>query len=85
MQNSDYGFSVGRGSWTFQAGTWNTITQYVKLNTPGSENGAVQVWWNGNLVISAQNIEFRDYANSTFVGVHFQTFFGGKSRPLIGL
>ncbi|KIM28461.1 polysaccharide lyase family 14 protein [Serendipita vermifera MAFF 305830] len=77
-RNADYGFSVGRGSWTFQAGNWNTMTEYVKLNTPGSEDGTIRVWWNGELVISAENIAVRDYVNSTFTGVHFQTFFGGS-------
>ncbi|KAG8838867.1 hypothetical protein FRB91_007347 [Serendipita sp. 411] len=77
-QNSDYGFSVGRGAWRFKQGEWNTMTEYVKLNAPGAEDGAVKVWWNGNLVISAEGIDIRDYANSTFTGVHFQTFFGGS-------
>jgi hypothetical protein len=80
-RNDDYGFSIGRGSWKFQAGVWNTMTEHVKLNTPGAENGAVHVYWNGNLVISAEDIAIRDYANSTFSGVHFQTFFGGKDPP----
>lgn len=84
-QNSDYGFSVGRGSWTFTAGSWNTLTQYVKLNEPGSENGAIQVWWNGNLVIDAEDIAIRDFTDSTFTGVHFQTFFGGTSVFLVSL
>jgi len=53
------------------------MTEHVKLNTPGAEDGAVHVYWNGKLVISAEDIAIRDYANSTFSGVHFQTFFGG--------
>lgn len=77
-QNHDYGFSVGRGSWRFQAGEWNTLTQYVKLNDPGSENGCIKVWFNGRLVIAAQDINVRDYADVGFSGVHFQTFFGGS-------
>lgn len=77
-RNSDYGFSIGRGAWTFKAGEWNTMSEHIKLNTPGAEDGAVQVFWNGNAVISAKGIAIRDYAAANFTGVHFQTFFGGS-------
>jgi len=39
IENPDYGFSVGRGSWTFTAGAWTTISERVKLNDPKSSNG----------------------------------------------
>lgn len=37
--NSEYGFSVGRGSFIFSPGVWNTVAQRVKLNDPGESNG----------------------------------------------
>jgi hypothetical protein len=77
-QNRDYGFSIGRGAWRFQAGKWNTLTQCVKLNDVGYENGSIKVWFNGRLVIDVHNIDIRDYINAGFSGVHFQTFFGGE-------
>lgn len=39
IQNPDYGFSVGRGSFNFTAGRWNTVTERVKLNDIGISNG----------------------------------------------
>lgn len=77
-QNSDYGFSVGRRSWTFEAGRWTQVTQHVRLNGPGMEDGSIHIYIDGQPVIQADNISIRDLASSTFDGVHFQTFFGGK-------
>ena len=39
-QNPDYGFSVGRGLWTFEAGKWTAIAERVKMNTVGHADGA---------------------------------------------
>lgn len=38
-QNPDYGFSVGRGTLSFNAGKWTTVAERVKLNDVGQENG----------------------------------------------
>lgn len=40
IQHPDYGFSVGRGAWTFASGRWTRITERVKINDVGQENGA---------------------------------------------
>jgi hypothetical protein len=39
IENPEYGFSVGRGAWTFHANAWNTIAERIKLNDPGGNNG----------------------------------------------
>lgn len=39
-ENSDYGFSVGRGAWRFDSGTWCAIAVRAKLNEVGREDGA---------------------------------------------
>ncbi|CAE6426334.1 unnamed protein product [Rhizoctonia solani] len=39
---SDYGMSLGRGSFYFQAGQWNYVAQRIKLNTPGKADGQLQ-------------------------------------------
>ncbi|KAF8725130.1 Alginate lyase, partial [Rhizoctonia solani] len=39
---SDYGTSLGRGSFYFKAGQWNYVSQRIKLNTPGKANGELQ-------------------------------------------
>jgi hypothetical protein len=41
--NSDYGTSLGRGSFTFQRGAWNDIALHVRLNNPlDKANGVVE-------------------------------------------
>lgn len=41
--NSDYGTSLGRGSFTFQRGAWNDIALHVRLNNPADKaNGVVE-------------------------------------------
>jgi hypothetical protein len=39
VESSNYGFSVGRGAWTFRRGAWNTIAERISLNDPGKSNG----------------------------------------------
>lgn len=43
IENSNFGFSVGRGSWTFNAGAWNVIAERVVLNDPGKNNGGLSL------------------------------------------
>lgn len=45
IENPDYGFSVGRGAWTFQAGAWNTVAERIKLNKPGKNDGIFQSFY----------------------------------------
>jgi hypothetical protein len=39
IEDPNYGYSVGRGAWTFHANAWNTIAERIKLNDPGKKNG----------------------------------------------
>ncbi|CAE6377393.1 unnamed protein product [Rhizoctonia solani] len=39
---SDYGTSLGRGSFHFETGKWNYVAQRIKLNTPGKADGQLQ-------------------------------------------
>ena len=39
IQHPDYGFSVGRGAFTFTPGRWTRVTQRVKMNARGKEDG----------------------------------------------
>ena len=39
IQHPDYGFSVGRGAFTFTPGRWTRVTQRVKMNALGKEDG----------------------------------------------
>ncbi|WVQ69684.1 uncharacterized protein L199_007904 [Kwoniella botswanensis] len=58
--STPYGLSIGRGSWTFQRGAWTDIRQDVWLNTPGMNDGGFNIWINGNLVVHADDVFYRD-------------------------
>jgi len=42
-----------------QKDEWYTIRQYVKLNTPGSNNGILKMWIDGQLLMDLDDIAFR--------------------------
>lgn len=45
--NPNFGASVGRGSFNFTSGHWNTVAQRVRMNDPGKDNGEIEVYANG--------------------------------------
>ncbi|WP_190801641.1 polysaccharide lyase [Leptolyngbya sp. FACHB-261] len=75
--SSENGTSLGRGNWRFKPGVWQRLEQEVTLNTPGKSDGRIQVWVDGNLVLSANNLTFRTTENLRIEGILFSTFFGG--------
>lgn len=84
VADSDYGYSVGRGSFTFPTGKWLTVAQRVRLNTISSngtigQDGAIQVWVDGVPTIDLEKVQLRSDNQSTIMGMHFQTFFGGST------
>ncbi|KII95657.1 polysaccharide lyase family 14 protein [Plicaturopsis crispa FD-325 SS-3] len=93
IKNPDYGISVGRGAWTFQAGVWTAVAIRVRLNDLGSEDGEIEVFVNGGSVIHVKSLTFRgakvdgegfettgDEDDVKIKGMHFQTFFGGHTE-----
>ncbi|KAI8338018.1 hypothetical protein BC941DRAFT_424365 [Chlamydoabsidia padenii] len=77
--NSDYGYSLGRGSWTFKTNAWNPVHQVVKLNTVGKQDGQITVFVNGKQVYHQSNLVFRTKSTKKTFGIVFDTFFGGSS------
>ncbi|KAJ6546803.1 hypothetical protein B0H19DRAFT_954151 [Mycena capillaripes] len=55
-----YGFSIGRGSFTWRAGGWTTVCQIVQLNTPGMQDGGFWLYADGELKIQRDDIFYRD-------------------------
>ena len=39
IKHPDYGFSVGRGAWSFASGKWTRVLELVRVNTLGEEDG----------------------------------------------
>lgn len=75
-----WGTSLGRGSFSFTPGSWMSISEYVKLNTPGTEDGVVDLYINNKLVHHATNLRFRDTDSLKIDKFYFETFFGGHEH-----
>ncbi|KAF7359122.1 hypothetical protein MSAN_01253700 [Mycena sanguinolenta] len=57
--DAQYGLSVGRGSFSWLAGGWTTVTQVVRLNTPGHQDGGFALYVNGERKICREDIYYR--------------------------
>ncbi len=75
--NPAYGISAGRGAFTFSTGKWMVIKQIITLNKPRENNGKFSVYADGKLVITFDQMSWRSAANIGFIGLDFETFFGG--------
>jgi len=75
--DGDYGWSLGRGDWSWETGKWQTIAQKVTLNTPGKNDGSIIVYLNGVAIQEYKNIIISASAASVPRGAMVQTFFGG--------
>ncbi|TRM70051.1 polysaccharide lyase family 14 protein [Schizophyllum amplum] len=79
--NDDYGVSMGRGRFGFQAGRWNRIAMLVQLNSPASaSNGNIELYYNGQPVVTQQNLRLRATSAVSANGLFFSTFFGGSDE-----
>lgn len=76
--NPNYGDSIGRGSFTFKRGSWNTLQQTITMNTIGRANGKLQVNFNGVRVIYFDRMVWQGSTTIPFIGLDFATFFGGS-------
>lgn len=62
-----------------QRNRWYCIEQQVRLNRPGSADGAVRVWVDGRLALERQNIRFRTVAQLRIETVWLNVFHGGTA------
>lgn len=77
--NDDYGTSLGRGQFRFQAGQWNRISLLVQLNSWAQiANGQIQVFYNDVLAITQQDLQFHSASDLSVGGLFFSTFYGGS-------
>ncbi|KAI8583487.1 hypothetical protein K450DRAFT_221449 [Umbelopsis ramanniana AG] len=76
--NQQYGYSFGRGSFTWKTGQWNNVKQNIQLNSPGKSDGSLEIFFNGKQVFQISNLVFQSGDWST-IGIDFETFFGGST------
>jgi hypothetical protein len=75
--SQENGTSLGRGCWSFAPGTWTSIRQRVRLNTPDESDGRISVWQDDRLVLDRGGLQFRTGDALRVDGLFFSTFFGG--------
>ncbi|KAJ3515018.1 hypothetical protein NLJ89_g2016 [Agrocybe chaxingu] len=82
IENSDYGFSVGRDAFRFDraVGRWIAVAFRIKLNDVGCTNGEIELWIDGQSVIKTDGLTLRSSQDGKIKGMHFQTFFGGNGK-----
>ena len=73
-----HGTSLLRGTFRFEPDRWHTVVQAVDLNTPGRDDGRLQLWLDGRLAGRAEGLRLRDVAGLRLDGVFFDVFFGGN-------
>ena len=73
-----YGTSIGKGQFVFIPGQWHELKQQVILNSPGTSDGIIRVWFDKRLVVDQTDLRFRDIRELGITGVFFDTFFGGN-------
>jgi hypothetical protein len=61
----------------FKQGMWYTLTQEVKLNDPGQNNGFIREWVNGSQVLDLKGLNLD--GNMPIDQIKMDTFFGGSS------
>ena len=65
----------------FTPGTWQTIEHYIRMNTPGSNDGVLETWVDGESAWSESDRQWRKTDAFAIDSVYFSTFFGGGSQP----
>jgi hypothetical protein len=77
--NPTYGASVARGAFYFTPGQWVTVSERVRLNDVGQENGELELFVDGESVMQVTGLVLRNNESGRIMGIQMQTFFGGSS------
>lgn len=56
---------------------WYSIEQYVKLNTPGQNDGIIRGWVNEELAFERTDIRFRDVGTLKIFSIWVNVYYGG--------
>lgn len=73
-------------SWTgsdagkLETETWYQIDNCVKLSTPGENDGVLEGWVGGNVVLELSTLEFRDTPSLQMGEYWFDCYWGGSRR-----
>ena len=74
----DFPYEVGGDAVSFTPGVWHTVEHRIVMNDPGSSNGVMQAWIDGELALDIQDFAWRGQGSTYAVdGLYFSTFYGG--------
>jgi hypothetical protein len=59
--NPVYGYSFGRGLFSWKTQAWNTVTQMIHLNTVGKRDGRAILEFNGIKVFQMNSLLYRNF------------------------
>ena len=78
-----YGQTIpwGNPASALQPGKWYCIEQRLKLNTPGKQDGVLQVWIDGQQAFLREDMHFRSTDKLKIEKVWFNFYFGGRDKP----
>ncbi|KAI9256651.1 hypothetical protein BDA99DRAFT_516986 [Phascolomyces articulosus] len=76
--DATYGYSLGRGAWTFKTGEWIKVKQSLYLNQPGKTNGKIKLSVDGKKVYALKDLLFVSENADPALRIAFHTFFGGS-------
>lgn len=77
--NDLYGDSIGRGLFSFETGIWTKLRQTIKLNSIDNFDGEIYIDINDINVVYINDLKLRSYNFTNFIGIFFDTFFGGST------
>lgn len=77
IRKNSKGESIGRGMYRFVPWKSYTISQEIKLNTPGINNGILVVRVNDEIVYIKDGLNFRSFEDIKIDKILYSTFFGG--------
>ena len=62
----------------FEPGQWHTVEHRFVMNTPQSNDGVLQTWFDGRQAVHVDELRFRDVDSFAIDGFYISTFFGGS-------
>ncbi len=77
-QPSTYGHDLDLNR-HFVRGQWHRLTQRIKVNTGNNNDGELQVWFDGELVLLRTDIRYRNNDRAPVDHFFFSTFHGGNT------
>jgi hypothetical protein len=70
-------WSGAQGTGVVETERWVCVEQFIKLNTPGMEDGVLKAWVDGRLVFERSNFKFRDNPQVRIQNAWMDVYYGG--------